>query len=206
MPAWRDRLLTTGVEWSDRASAVLFREAHPAPTFAEADLTPFDQFPYNGFGPPEIDVAQWTLAVGGAVATPGAYDLAAVRALPKQVQNTRHVCVEGWGDYFLFGPKPPATAQYNGLQKFAYTGALAFGTLSMLTGLVMYKPVQFSALGRMCGGYDGARLVHFLAMCGLLSFIPGHLVMVALHGWDNFASMVTGWKHKPDYVLQEPRR
>ena len=107
--------------------------------------------------------------------------------------------------YFLFGPKPPATAQYNGLQKLAYTSALAFGTLSMLTGLVMYKPVQFSALGWMFGGYDGARLTHFLAMCGLLSFVPGHLVMVVLHGWDNFASMVTGWKHKPEYVPQPPR-
>ena len=52
---------------------------------------------------------------------------------------------------------------------------------------------------------ERARLVHFLAMCGLLSFIPGHLVMVTLHGWDNFASMVTGWKHKPEYVAEPPR-
>jgi thiosulfate reductase cytochrome b subunit len=101
--------------------------------------------------------------------------------------------------YFLFGPKPPATAQYNGLQKLAYTSALGFGALSLLTGLVLYKPVQLSALGWCFGGYDGARLVHFLAMCGLLSFIPGHLVMVAIHGWDNFASMVTGWKQRPEY-------
>ncbi len=107
--------------------------------------------------------------------------------------------------YFLFGPKPPATAQYNGLQKLAYTSALTFGALSMLTGLVMYKPVQLSTLGVVFGGYDGARLVHFLAMCGLLSFIPGHLVMVALHGWDNFASMLTGWKHKPEYTPEIPR-
>ena len=107
--------------------------------------------------------------------------------------------------YFLFGPKPPATAQYNGLQKLAYTSALTFGALSMLTGLVMYKPVQLSTLGVVFGGYDGARLVHFLAMCGLLSFIPGHLVMVALHGWDNFASMFTGWKHKPEYTPEIPR-
>ncbi len=107
--------------------------------------------------------------------------------------------------YFLFGPKPPATAQYNALQKLAYTSALAFGALSMLTGLVMYKPVQFSKLGLVFGGFDGARLVHFLAMCGLLSFIPGHLVMVALHGWDNFASMFTGWKHKPEYTPERPR-
>ena len=42
-------------------------------------------------------------------------------------------------------------------------------------------------------------------MCGLLSFIPGHLVMVALHGWDNFASMLTGWKHKPEYTPETPR-
>ncbi|MEP7118368.1 MAG: cytochrome b/b6 domain-containing protein [Acidobacteriota bacterium] len=102
--------------------------------------------------------------------------------------------------YFLFGPKPPALAQYNGLQKLAYTSALAFGAVSMLTGLVIYKPVQFSALGWVFGGYHGARLVHFLSMCGLLSFIPGHLMMVLLHGWDNFASMLTGWKRKPEYT------
>ena len=103
VPSWRERLLTAGVEWSDRASAGLFRGAHHAPTFAEADLTPIDRFPYNGFGPPEVDVAQWTLAVGGAVARPGAYDLASLRALPKQVQNTRHVCVEGWDVVGRFG-------------------------------------------------------------------------------------------------------
>ena len=102
--------------------------------------------------------------------------------------------------YFLFGPKPAATAQYNPLQKLAYTSALMFGSLSLATGLVMFKPVQFSWLGMVFGGYHYARIVHFLAMCGLLSFIPGHLVMVAIHGWDNFRSMVTGWKHRPEYV------
>ena len=112
------------------------------------------------------------------------------RDLPQVWPMARH--------YFLFGPKPPATAQYNALQKLAYTSALAFGALSLLSGLVMFKPVQFSALGLLFGGYHGARLVHFVAMCGLLAFIPGHLVMVALHGWDNFASMLTGWKHRPE--------
>lgn len=102
--------------------------------------------------------------------------------------------------YFLFGPRPKASAQYNPLQKLAYTSALLFGTLSLLTGLVMFKPVQFSLLGQLFGGYHNARIVHFLAMCGLLSFIPGHLLMVAIHGWDNFRSMVTGWKHRPEYA------
>ena len=63
----------------------------------------------------------------------------------------------------------------------------------------MYKPSQFSTLGFFFGGYHRARLLHFLGMCGLLAFIPGHLIMVALHGWDNFQSMLTGWKVSPDY-------
>ena len=37
----------------------------------------------------------------------------------------------------------------------------------------------------------------FVALCGFAAFIPGHLVMVALHGWDNFASMIIGWKRRP---------
>jgi thiosulfate reductase cytochrome b subunit len=101
--------------------------------------------------------------------------------------------------YFFFGRKPQATGQYNPLQKLAYTTTILFGAVSLLTGLVMYKPVQLSALGLLFGGYHNARAIHFLAMCGLLAFIPGHLVMVALHGWDNFASMVTGWKRNPDW-------
>jgi thiosulfate reductase cytochrome b subunit len=102
--------------------------------------------------------------------------------------------------YFLFGPKPAATGQYNALQKLAYTSTLAFGALSLATGAVMYKPVQLSGVAWMFGGYHTARLLHFLAMCGFLSFIPGHLIMVALHGWDNFQSMLTGWKFRPDYT------
>ncbi|HEY1912011.1 MAG TPA: cytochrome b/b6 domain-containing protein [Vicinamibacterales bacterium] len=101
--------------------------------------------------------------------------------------------------YFLFGPKPPITAQYNALQKLAYTTALLLGGLLMWTGAVMYKPAQLSLLAAPFGGYHNARLVHFLAMCGLVAFVPGHLVMVAIHGWDNARSIVTGWKRHPEY-------
>jgi Ni/Fe-hydrogenase b-type cytochrome subunit len=107
--------------------------------------------------------------------------------------------------YFFFGPKPTTTGAYNPLQKLAYTTAVLLGALSLLTGMVMYKPAQLSALGWLFGGYHGARLVHFLAMCGIVAFIPGHVVMVALHGWDNFTSMLTGWKRHPEYVPQDDK-
>jgi Ni/Fe-hydrogenase b-type cytochrome subunit len=100
--------------------------------------------------------------------------------------------------YFLFGPKPVVRDVYNPLQKLAYTTAIAFTTVSVLTGLALYKPVQLSWLVWLCGGFTLTRVWHFAAMCGLLAFIPGHLVMVALHGWSNFASMWTGWKRVHD--------
>lgn len=96
--------------------------------------------------------------------------------------------------YFLFGPKPPQTETYNPLQKLAYTTAIALAIILCVTGAALYKPVQLSWLVAWLGGFRLTRIWHFAAMCGLAAFIPGHLVMVALHGWRNFASMITGTK------------
>ncbi|MGC2371231.1 MAG: hypothetical protein WA474_19330, partial [Candidatus Sulfotelmatobacter sp.] len=48
--------------------------------------------------------------------------------------------------YFLFGEKPPVREAYNPLQKQAYTAAIGLGALSVLTGLAVWKPIQFSWL------------------------------------------------------------
>jgi Ni/Fe-hydrogenase b-type cytochrome subunit len=102
--------------------------------------------------------------------------------------------------YFFFGPKPPATEAYNPLQKLAYTSALGLGVLSVVTGLAVWKPVQFSWLAWLMGGFHLARVWHFVVMWGILFFLLGHLVMVVLHGWNNFMSMLTGWKTDPEYT------
>ncbi len=104
--------------------------------------------------------------------------------------------------YFLFGHKPSLTEQYNPLQKLAYTSAALLGILSVVTGIVLYNPVQFSWLAWVMGGFHLARLWHFVVMCGLLAFVLSHLVMVILHGWDNFISMLTGWKKNPEYLKE----
>jgi Ni/Fe-hydrogenase b-type cytochrome subunit len=101
--------------------------------------------------------------------------------------------------YFFSGPKPEAREAYNPLQKQAYTTAIVLGALSVLTGLAVWKPVQLSWLAWMMGGFHWARLWHFLGMWAMLGFVFGHLVMVALHGWNNFVSMLTGWKKDPEY-------
>jgi len=97
--------------------------------------------------------------------------------------------------YFLAGPKPPHHETYNPLQKLAYTTAIGLCVVIAVTGLALYKPVQLSILVAALGGMRLVRVWHFAAMCGLLAFVPGHVVMVALHGWANFASMWTGSTH-----------
>jgi len=105
IPKVQDHLLAAGLGFSDWASGVLFRKHHLAPTFADADLAPFEKFPINDYDvdDPGVDLEKWTLSVGGSVAQPGQYSLAQVQALPKFRHNTRHVCVEGWDVVGHFG-------------------------------------------------------------------------------------------------------
>lgn len=53
-------------------------------------------------------------------------------------------------------------------------------TLLVLSGLVLWKSVQFPILRELMWGYEGARRVHFFAMALLVAFVAVHLVMVAL--------------------------
>jgi Ni/Fe-hydrogenase b-type cytochrome subunit len=102
--------------------------------------------------------------------------------------------------YFFRGEKPPAAESYNALQKLAYTFVVLLGILSVWTGLVLYKPVQFSGLAWLLGGFHLARVWHFAVLWLFVLFVIGHLIMVILHGWNNFVSMITGWKRNPDYL------
>ncbi|MBI3368494.1 MAG: cytochrome b/b6 domain-containing protein, partial [Burkholderiales bacterium] len=69
---------------------------------------------------------------------------------------------------------------YNGVQRAAYLFVVCDTLLLVLSGLVLWKSVQFPLLRELIGGYEGARRVHFFAMATLVAFVGGHLVMVAL--------------------------
>ncbi len=53
---------------------------------------------------------------------------------------------------------------YNAVQKLLYIVAILAGIAQVVTGLAIWKPVQFSGLVRLLGGFQGARLIHFLGM------------------------------------------
>lgn len=70
--------------------------------------------------------------------------------------------------------------QYNSLQKIAYLFVVLDLIVLVLSGLVLWKPVQFPLLRELMGDYDSARIVHFVCMVLLVAFTVVHLVMVAL--------------------------
>lgn len=69
---------------------------------------------------------------------------------------------------------------YNAVQRLAYLFVIVDSVLLVISGLVLWKSVQFPLLRELMGGYEGARLVHFFAMAALAAFVAVHLVMVAL--------------------------
>lgn len=69
---------------------------------------------------------------------------------------------------------------YNGVQRLAYLFVVLDLILLVLSGLVLWKSVQFPLLREALAGYEGARRVHFFAMTTLVAFVAVHLAMVAL--------------------------
>jgi thiosulfate reductase cytochrome b subunit len=93
--------------------------------------------------------------------------------------------------YLRVRPAPPELALYNGLQRLAYSGAIALGLVLVLSGLAIWKPVQLRLLGWLFGGYDGARAAHFIGLIALAAFVVAHVIMVAAHP-RSFLAMITG--------------
>ena len=80
---------------------------------------------------------------------------------------------------------------YNAAQRAAYLTLIFLLIVLVLTGLVLWKPVQFYWYGQFIGDYEGARLLHFFAMAGVAFIVVVHVLMVALVP-RTFPSMFTG--------------
>ncbi len=90
--------------------------------------------------------------------------------------------------------KKPAQGKYNAAQRVAYSMVVLMGAGSLITGLVIYKPVVFSGLTTLLGGYEAARFQHFLLTILFLLFFIVHIVQVTIAGWNNFRAIITGWE------------
>jgi thiosulfate reductase cytochrome b subunit len=69
---------------------------------------------------------------------------------------------------------------YNSVQKLLYAGVLLAGAVAVLSGISIWKPVQFQELTALFGGYDIARYVHFAAMACIVGFLVVHVALAIL--------------------------
>lgn len=91
----------------------------------------------------------------------------------------------------------PPQKKYNGAQRIAYSAVILMGLGSLVTGLSIYKPTQVHWVTTLLGGYEMARWEHFWLTMGFCGFFVVHVVQVALAGWNNFRSMVSGYEIAP---------
>jgi len=71
-------------------------------------------------------------------------------------------------------------SHYNAVQKLLYAGVILCGILIVLSGLSIWKPVQFQELTALFGGYDFVRYVHFFAMSAIVGFLAVHVALALL--------------------------
>lgn len=80
---------------------------------------------------------------------------------------------------------------YNAVQKLLYIVVILAGVSQVVTGLAIWKPVQFSGLVDLLGGFQGARIVHFLGMATIVGFLAIHVALAVLVP-QTLKAMLTG--------------
>ncbi|HEX4040081.1 MAG TPA: cytochrome b/b6 domain-containing protein [Xanthobacteraceae bacterium] len=95
------------------------------------------------------------------------------------------------GEALRFRLRHDDLTHYNVVQKILYLGVMLVGVLIVISGLALWKPVQFSPLSGLFGSFQTIRLVHFFCMSAIVAFILVH-VTLALLVPRSLVAMITG--------------
>ncbi|HZR61358.1 MAG TPA: cytochrome b/b6 domain-containing protein [Xanthobacteraceae bacterium] len=95
------------------------------------------------------------------------------------------------GDALRFRLTHDDLTVYNAVQKILYLGVILVGILIVITGLCLWKPVQFSELAALFGSFQTIRIIHFLCMAAIVGFVLVH-VALALLVPQSLVAMITG--------------
>jgi thiosulfate reductase cytochrome b subunit len=95
------------------------------------------------------------------------------------------------GEALRFRLRHDDLTHYNAVQKVLYLGVMLVGILIVISGLSLWKPVQFSELASLFGSFQNIRLVHFFCMAAIVAFIVVHVTLAMLVP-QSLVAMVTG--------------
>jgi thiosulfate reductase cytochrome b subunit len=86
---------------------------------------------------------------------------------------------------------------YNAVQRLLYLGVIGALLLQVVTGLAIWKPVQFGVLVSLFRGYPIARNIHLATMFLIVAFIVVHVVLVTIFP-RTLISMIVGTPAEPE--------
>ena len=133
--------------------------------------------------------AMWLLALNGAVYV--VYGIASGHFRRKLFPVSPRGVLRDVGNALRGKLAHDDLSVYNAAQRAAYLALIIALAVLILSGLAIWKPVQLQELTAIMGGYEGARLVHFLAMAITVAIVIVHVVMVILVP-RTFPTMITG--------------
>jgi thiosulfate reductase cytochrome b subunit len=69
---------------------------------------------------------------------------------------------------------------YNAVQKLLYIVVILAGISQVVTGLLIWKPIQFSSAVAVLGGFQAVRVEHFVGMSVIVGFLMVHVALSLL--------------------------
>jgi thiosulfate reductase cytochrome b subunit len=120
----------------------------------------------------------WFLAINGLIYL--FYGILTGRFRNKLLPIRLREIVETVRDTLHFRIAHDDITHYNAVQKLLYIIVIIAGISQVVTGLAIWKPIQFSWLVALFGGFQGARLVHFWGMVVIVGFFIVHVALALL--------------------------
>ena len=122
--------------------------------------------------------AMWILVLNGLCYL--IYGFATGRFRRKLVPISPRELMSNIRDALRFRLAHDDITHYNAVQKLLYVGIVLVIMIQVLSGLAIWKPVQFSELAALFGDFQTARLVHFVGMAAIVVFLVIHVVLALL--------------------------
>ena len=133
--------------------------------------------------------AMWLLAVNGLAYL--VYGVVTGRLRERMLPIRFGELVQTVRDTLRFKIAHEDLTVYNAVQKLLYIVVILAGVAQVVTGLAVWKPIQFSGLVSLMGGFQGARVLHFGGMAVIVGFVAVH-VALALLVPTTLKAMLTG--------------
>lgn len=131
----------------------------------------------------------WLLGLNGVAYI--AYGLATGRFRRKLFPLRLREIVETVKQALTFRLGHDDITKYNAVQKLLYLGVITIAIVQVLTGIAIWKPIQFPTLYALFYDFQTARLLHFLGMAAIVGFVLIH-VSLALVAPKTLLAMLTG--------------